>query len=317
MKADPLATFSTSELSAQRDAILRTVTKHGGTSAPFNNALDVLDKAVARSTARDKKRNRLSILATDAVEAFRNSNQINSEMSRMAAKNALTTWQAYTRKDSDSEDELEGGYCGFDEATAADGCGGIGDGGKPKSTATPKPTPKPKPVGPRSSVDTTAMRAVEARPGFDMAAWEAHEDPVTKRTYYVNKETQETMWGKHEDWCFNSISSRSIGVVGTDDDDDDDDEGDGEHDYINTNAGGSSALRDEYITVAVGGSDDGDDDNDVAASSEGGGMVMTPTIGTMPEVALVSDDDDDDDDDDGGADGDYDMSTTAGTMFNK
>lgn len=49
------------------------------------------------------------------------------------------------------------------------------------------------------------------------------------------------------------------------------------------------------------------------ASSEGGGMVLTHTIGTMPEVALVSDDDDDD----GGADGDYDMSTTAGTMFNK
>ena len=44
-------------------------------------------------------------------------------------------------------------------------------------------------------------------------------------------------------------------------------------------------------------------------------MVMTHTIGTMPEVALVSDDDDDDAD--GGADGDYDMSTTAGTMFNK
>ena len=44
---------------------------------------------------------------------------------------------------------------------------------------------------------------------------------------------------------------------------------------------------------------------------------MTHVIGTMPEVALVSDDDDGSDggDDDGGADGDYDMSTTAGTTF--
>lgn len=55
-----------------------------------------------------------------------------------------------------------------------------------------------------------------------------------------------------------------------------------EHDYVNTNDGGSSTLRDEYMTVAVSGSDDGDDD-----------------------------------DDDGGADGDYDISTIAGTPFNK
>ena len=307
MKADPLATFSTSELSDQRDAILhladRTVQEHGGTSAPFNNALYVLDEAVARSTARDTERNRLSILATDAVEAFDNSKQINAEVRRRAVKNALATWQAYTRKGSGSEDEVEGGHWGFDEATAADGGGGIGDGGKPKS----KTTPKPKSVRARSSFNDTAMHPAEARPVFDKAAWEAREDPVSKRTYYVNKDTQETMWGIHEEWCSNGMS---IDVVSSDDDNDDG--GGYEHDYVNTNDGGSSTLRDEYMTVAVSGSDDGDDDDDFVASSEVGGMVMTHTIGTMP---LVSDDDDDDDD--GGADGDYDKSTIAGTPFNK